>query len=78
MSYTSREQNIIAAYKEAKEEKIKLQERQKMCLEEMKKEFGVSTAEELKNKIDDTKKRLKKLEDKIEPMLSKLEEALDI
>ena len=78
MSYASREQGIIAAYKEAKEEKIKVQERQKVCLEEMKKEFGVTTAEELKNKIDDTKKKLKRLEEKIEPMLSKLEEALDI
>jgi len=78
MNYDQRKDRIITEYKKAKEEKLRLQERQKVCLEEMKKEFMVESAEELKALIDDARTKIQKLEAKINPALTKLEADLDL
>lgn len=76
--YKVREERIIETYKECKEKKLRLQERQKMCLEEMKEKFGVNSPTELQALIEKTESRKDKLANKIEPMLDKLEEALGL
>lgn len=76
--YKAREERIIEAYKECKEERLRLQERQKMCLEEMKEKFGVNSPSELQALIEKTESRKEKLVTKIEPMLKKLEGVLGL
>ena len=76
--YKAREEKIIEVYKKYKEEKLRLQERQKVCLEEMKEKFNVDSPAELQTLIEKTESRREKLANKIEPMLMKLEEDLKL
>ena len=76
--YKAREEKIIEVYKKYKEEKLRLQERQKVCLEEMKEKFNVNSPSELQALIEKTEARREKLANKIEPMLQKLEEDLKL
>lgn len=76
--YITREEKIIETYKTYKEEKLRLQERQKVCLEEMKEKFNVNSPSELQALIEKTEARREKLANKIEPMLEKLEEDLKL
>lgn len=78
MDYKRREKEIIEAYKESKEERLRLLERQKMCVEEMKEKFGVDSPSELQELLEKSERRVEKLEGKIEPLLDKLEGALGL
>lgn len=78
MDYKKREKEIIEAYKESKEERLRLLERQKMCVEEMKEKFGVDSPSELQELLEKSERRVEKLEGKIEPLLDKLEGALGL
>lgn len=78
MTNNERAERVIAKYKELKEEKIKLEERLSVLQESMKKDFGVSSAEELKRKIDEAKERAEKLEDKLDKALTEAEETLGL
>lgn len=78
MDYKKREKEIIEAYKESKEERLRLLERQKMCVEEMKEKFDVDSPSELQELLEKSERRVEKLEGKIEPLLDKLEGALGL
>lgn len=78
MDYKKREKEIIEAYKESKEERLRLLERQKMCIEEMKEKFGVDSPSELQELLEKSERREEKLKGKIEPLLDKLEGALGL
>lgn len=78
MSFDSRANKIIEAYNASKERQIRLEERKNALLEGLKNDYNIDSEEALAEEIKHLDSQIDRLNTKIEPMLSALEEQLNV
>ena len=78
VSYDNRAEAIIRENNRLKEEKTRLEEREKLIKEEAQKRFGVSSLEELEALKEKTQAEVKETEEALDGLLCELEERLGI